>query len=121
MKFFLQLRAWQLFLLLFGPLAALMFTATVFVEVIFIGAFLGWFWTLGTQLNKKVPEEIRTKSGFFRFGIAYTAVYMLCFFLVFRALIPTRLIITLHLFGTERGGADRNTAPVNGIQCREVC
>ena len=40
---------------------------------------LGWFWALGTRLNKKVPEEIRMKSKFFRFGLIYSAI---CFFFI---------------------------------------
>ena len=121
MEFFLKIKAWQLFILLFvlpyglqfavmGTLIgtgepALIFVLMPFVMLVFIAVFIGWFWTLGTELNKKVPEEIRMKSGFFRFGIIYSFIYMLCF-LVFFVLTTTAnsvkglfaVIVPFHLF-----------------------
>ncbi len=84
MKFFLKLKAWQLFLLNFG-LPSVLFcikdipiAIDLFAPLVMTSVLMGWLWTLGTQLNKKVPKKIRMKSGFFRFSIIYIAIYIPC-------------------------------------------
>ena len=89
MKFFLRLKAWQLFLLIFGLPCGLFWMKDVPMAIVLIATlvsasvFMGWLWRLGIQLNKKVPEKIRMKSGLFRFSIIYIAIYMSCCFVVF--------------------------------------
>ena len=65
MKTFLAMKAWQLFLLLVGPYFLMivmiggdpgsMFTVMPFAMLIFIAAYLVWFWSLGNNINRKVP------------------------------------------------------------------
>ncbi len=122
MKFFLKIKARPLFLLTFvvpfglhfviigiaitndDPEVA--FVLIPFVCLIFMAIFVRWFWTLGTRLNQKVPEEIRINSRFFKFSIIYSAIYILCFLLFpvcVTTVIPSPalpvLIIPFGLFG----------------------
>ena len=93
MKLFLDMKAWQLFALLFGShfLMAVgifggepgtMFTLVPIAMLVLVAVFMAWFWSLGTNINRKVPDNIRPDPWFFRFGIVYSSVYML-FFLAF--------------------------------------
>lgn len=89
MKFFLKLKAWQLFLLNFGLPAGLLwpkdipFVLGLFATLVIVAVLIGWLWTVGTQLNKKVPEKIRMKSGLFRFSLIYISIYIPCGFVFF--------------------------------------
>jgi len=106
MDFFLKAKAWQIFLLIvvvpFGFQSTIMVSIISSIEtnpelifkvmplltIVFMGVFLLWFWSLGVGLNKRLPEEIQPKIRFFKFGIIYSAVYMLLFqalFIVFAA------------------------------------
>lgn len=93
MRFFLKAKAWHLFVFLFGgmALAQYLFAAQmgphgepqappwqVMVPMfVWAACFLGWLWALGTELTKKVPEELRMGTGFFKFGLVYGFVYSL--------------------------------------------
>lgn len=102
---FLKLKHWQLFLLFFVvPMVIYVITIIGFMAKmfqlrnqndfdpsLFSGLFIGifvmifiahgtttyWNWTIGTQLIKKVPTEIRLKNGFFKFSIIFPFIYFL--------------------------------------------
>ena len=117
MKLFLKMKAWQLFVLLFGAHFLMMafgmiggdprrmFTIMPIGMLVFLAVFMGWFWTLGIYTNRWVPEEIRPSPRRFRLGLGYAAVYML-FFLVFFILMSSgrgggglfALIFPFHIF-----------------------
>jgi hypothetical protein len=65
---------------------------------------LGWLWSMGTFLNSILPPMLRMKMGFFRFALAYPAVYLPVFMLIFQS--ATRnpgilaIMFPLHLFAT---------------------
>ena len=95
MQFFLKWKSWQIFLLIVVfPFATqslimntlinsqeldLLFNVMPLILLIFIGIYLLWFWSLGTELNKVVPENIRLKGSRFKFGIKFCAIYMVVF------------------------------------------
>ncbi len=95
MNLFLKIKAWQLCCLMMLPIFIIMIWVIVNertgkliyipllvqgLGIIFpIEICLCWFWALGTNLNKKVPEEIRMKSKFFRFGIIYSVICFFCY------------------------------------------
>jgi hypothetical protein len=97
MRLFLRMRAWQVFLLLYGSQILVsasgmiagdskwMFAGMVSGVFVFL-VFIAWYWSLGTNLNKKIPEEIRMRSGFFRFGticgVAVSVPCLLVFFVI---------------------------------------
>jgi hypothetical protein len=121
MKAFLKMKSWQLFLLLFGAHFLLMAVGMIggdpsrmFIIIpigmlIFMAVFMAWFWALGTNINRWVPEDIRPSPRRFRFGLIYASVYMM-FFLVFFMLMSTgkvggsgsvfALIFPFHIFAT---------------------
>ncbi len=93
MNYFLRVKHWQLFLLLMGlPIivqsigAVSIFTTkdprmilTTFpiIMVLFIGIFLGWFYALGTNLHKKLPETVKMSLSKFKLFLFIPMVYML--------------------------------------------
>ena len=97
MHFFLEWKSWKIFLFIivipFGVQSLLMntlvssteinnevvFTVMPLVMLVFMAVYLMWFWTLGVELNKMVPESDRPKVSRFKFGIRFTAIYMLLF------------------------------------------
>jgi hypothetical protein len=103
MQIFLKWKAWQIFLLIVVfPFATqslimkalinsqeletgLLFNVMPLIMLIFIGIYLLWFWSLGTELNKIVPEDIRLKVSRFKFGIKFCAIYMVVFQMFFIA------------------------------------
>ncbi len=117
MKFFLKMKAWQLFLLLmipvFLPYVAIITTGDASVAIrtmpifirIAIVLTIGWFWTLGFELNKKIDEKMTPSSGFFNFAMAYVVIYVLVFLASISLISQGRggstifvLIISFHLF-----------------------
>lgn len=103
MKIFLEWKAWQIFLLIvIFPFATQSLIMKAFINsadvapgllvnvmplimLIFIGIYLLWFWSLGTELNKIVPEGIRLKASRFKFGIKFCAIYIVAFQMFFIA------------------------------------
>lgn len=89
----LNLKHWQLFLLIFGvpiifqwvvssmvmtslsPIKIL--TATLIVVILFFGLFFSWVYTLGTYLHKKLPETVRMNLTLFKVSFFILLVYML--------------------------------------------
>ncbi len=102
MKFFLQLKHWQLFILLIGiPIAlefitvGLIFTADdissgleqflhIFpiLMLIYISVLFGWLWSVGVFLSKKLPIDAPMPSGLFKGAIIIPTLYILfiCWF-----------------------------------------
>jgi hypothetical protein len=56
-----------------------MFTVMPLLMLAFMALYILWFWTLGTELNKLVPESDRPNASRFKFGIKFSAVYMVLF------------------------------------------
>jgi hypothetical protein len=103
---FLRAKHWQLFLLMFGiPMIfqfIVMGTAfasiitksppdeTTFMNffylfpilmVIFAGTFFGWFWSIGTGLQSKIPTNVKMKTGKFKVFFFVPLVYTLLIFI----------------------------------------
>lgn len=117
MRIFLKMKSWQLFLLLFGAHFLMMavgmvggdprrmFTIMPIGMLVFMAVFMAWFWALGTNINRWVPEDIRPSPRRFRFGLIYASVYMLFFLVFFMRMSSGRvggglfaLIFPLHIF-----------------------
>ena len=93
MKRILTMRPWKLFLALCSPwilalfMPVLMFTVD-FRSVIALNMgmtflmmvlLLGWFYVLGTGLQERLPDDLKGKMkvGFFKFNLAFPAVYIM--------------------------------------------
>jgi len=92
---FLTLKHWQLFGLLLGlPMIfqfvfmgsiisnnnpTIVFTALPIVTILYAGLFFGWFYSLGTNLHKKLPEIVNMNLKKFKLFLFIPAVYMLLF------------------------------------------
>lgn len=95
MKFFLRLKHWQLFSLLFTPAVLFQFfimgsivsrqdsTAMFYffsiMMVLFVGVFFGWFYALGVNLHKKLPLTVSMNVARFRIFLFIPVAYMLTF------------------------------------------
>ena len=87
MKLFLVMRPWQLFALTWGlpilttPSSFEERTTLLFIIMMVLFAFstLGWLYALGTEIPKKLPEELRTSSASFNTHLKFIAF---TFFLV---------------------------------------
>src|ERR1044071_3871543 len=92
MRLFLKLKHWQLFILLMGlPTAYLLLPAMTMdnifagaylvafpaMMIVFILVFLGWFYSVGTNLVKKIPDTIEMNTGRFRLFVLIPMIYML--------------------------------------------
>jgi hypothetical protein len=100
MKIFLTLKHWQLFLLLIGvPFIAeilligvtitsrdprVVFSYFPFVMILPMGLFTAWFYSLGTNLFKRVPLTVKMSLTRFKIFLFFQVAYML-FFMVFMA------------------------------------
>ena len=98
---FLKAKHWQLFLLTFGismifqfvlmgtmianigsennPNPSVLFSYIKLfpiMMVIFTGVFFGWFWSIVTRLQSKIPEEARMKLGRFKILLFILLVYL---------------------------------------------
>ncbi|MBS4064089.1 MAG: hypothetical protein KGZ74_05990 [Chitinophagaceae bacterium] len=98
MKRFLTLKHWQLFVLLIGlpTLLQLIILISIFLSddtkiasylfpfvfVILILGFYCWFFTLGTNLRKKLPSTISMNSGWFKFSILIPVLHFSIIFLL---------------------------------------
>jgi len=97
MNLFLRMKSWQVFGIVVG--LPFVFQSVFMVKIMssntiepralfdvfpymmlgFVIIFMTWFWSLGTGLNNIVKREIRPSSRLFRFGIAFSAIYMILF------------------------------------------
>ncbi|MGD0962951.1 MAG: hypothetical protein ABSA57_03505 [Candidatus Acidiferrales bacterium] len=117
--FFLRVKHWQLFLLIFGVYCIGQFVAMksmVTAEpaaraggfgipfwvlmMIFGFSFLAWFWAMGSFLSSILRPELRLKLGFFRFALLYPIFYAFFFFkfVLSTRPVPVFVIVPLHLF-----------------------
>jgi hypothetical protein len=113
MRALLRLRAWQLFLLLFGiPVAvdlvlvlawdSLGARAALIVLPVLITGYVcllcAWMWSVAVALNATLPEAKRWRTRCFTIANAYEVVYALFFLAVFHGrLVPWSVVIPLHL------------------------
>lgn len=90
---FLTLKHWQLFGLLLGlPMIfqfifmgsmisnnnpTIVFKAFPIIMILYMGLFLGWFYSLGTNLHKKLPETVNMNLKKFKIFLLIPTVYML--------------------------------------------
>jgi hypothetical protein len=106
MKIFLRMKHWQLFLLLFGipfifqvigtlsmtflKSSTMLFMALPLVMLLYMAAFFSWFYTLGTNLNRKLPDTVKMNLKKFKILLSIPIIYILliCIFLfgLFRSL-----------------------------------
>lgn len=92
---FLTLKHWQLFGLLMGipmifqiisigsivssndPTAEFKFFPVMMI--LYLGLFLGWFYSLGTNLHKRLPETVNMNLKKFKIFLLIPAIYMVLF------------------------------------------
>lgn len=90
---FLKAKHWQIFVITFGlpfliqiimmPMTIIgndpMIMLKVFplIMILFIGGFLGWFWSIGVGLQNKIPNNIKMKVGRFKTFLIIPFLYML--------------------------------------------
>lgn len=92
MRFLLKMKHWQLFLMTWGaPLLLnffsfanprLTFQLFPIMMLIFLVGTFGWVWAIATQLNAKLPEEVKLNVNRFKFLFAIPNVYVLLVLLV---------------------------------------
>lgn len=99
MKIFLRMKHWQLFSLLFGiPFIfqvigttsiayfknpTILFMAFPTIMFLYMAAFFSWFYTLGTNLNRKLPDTVKMNLKKFKILLSIPIVYiiLICIFL----------------------------------------
>ncbi|MBL7815237.1 MAG: hypothetical protein JNL70_09510 [Saprospiraceae bacterium] len=103
MKFFLQLKHWQLFLLIIGVPIILEFFALSLIfkaddasegieqllkvfpilMVLYTGTLFGWLWSVGTFLTKKLPSDVSMPEGLFKGAVIVPVIYIafICWFI----------------------------------------
>jgi len=90
---FLKAKHWQIFMMTFGipfifqilsvPIVFLGNDPTIMMKIfpiimiLLIGAFLGWFWSIGVGLQSKVPENVTMKVKKFKILLITPLIYML--------------------------------------------
>ena len=116
-RFFLRIKHWQLFLLLFGSLlfglvalpiwsisappraieTMLATMAAITVPIMFVS--LGWLWSVGSFCRTLVRPADRLNLRFFRFATIYPGLYVLLFFALFLNTRPWAIVVIfpLHL------------------------
>lgn len=87
MKFLLKLKHWQLFLLTWGfPMLVniftfsqpeLMFRVFPIMMVFFTLGTLGWVWAIATELNHKLPSDVRLDARRFKIYFSIPILYIL--------------------------------------------
>ncbi len=107
MNIFLRMKHWQLFLLLFGiPFLfqtisiksmnyynnpAIIFMALPIIIILYMAGFFSWFYALGTNLNRKLPDTFKMNLVKFRIllfvPITYTLLICVFLFGLFRGLL----------------------------------
>lgn len=90
---FLKAKHWQIFMITFGlpfliqiitiPMIIIGNDPTIMMNVfpvimiLFIGGFLGWFWSIGVGLQIKVPQDVKMKVKRFKVFLIIPLAYML--------------------------------------------
>jgi hypothetical protein len=106
-RFFLRVKHWQIFLLLFG-ISSLGNVAIIFsilrtsqssrilwdsgylifavLTLLFMFCFLGWLWSMGSFLDSIVQPELRLELKIFRVAVIYPMCYLPVFIVLFQSL-----------------------------------
>ena len=90
---FLRAKHWQIFMITFGlpfliqiitmPMTIagndpmIMMKIFPIIMILFIGGFLGWFWSIGVGLQNKIPSNVTMKVKKFKVFLIIPLVYML--------------------------------------------
>ena len=92
---FLKAKHWQVFMITFGlpfliqiilmPMSIVgdepdpMMIMKVFpiIMILFVGGFLGWFWSIGVGLQSKIPTDVKMKVSKFKTFLIIPLVYMI--------------------------------------------
>lgn len=90
---FLKAKHWQIFMVTFGlpfliqiimmPMTIIGNDPTIMMNVfpvimiLFMGGFLGWFWSIGVGLQIKVPNDVKMKVKKFKVFLIIPLIYML--------------------------------------------
>jgi hypothetical protein len=87
MDFFLKLKHWQLFVLMFfvpniimSVAGSSLLTVRILCAVVVIGFYFGWLYSLGTALHKKLPNRAEVNQLYFK--ISFLILSLLSFGLV---------------------------------------
>lgn len=83
MKLFLKLRPWQLFLLLIAPMVLPMvlmqgpesFRLFGFVTLVWMLVIVGWLYSVGSEVNNRVPDNLRKGTALYKFGFLVPLIY----------------------------------------------
>ena len=85
MKFFLNAKGWQLFLVLFGSmLAGPVVTSALpdrilgmaVTSLIFMALYVGWLWSIAAKANQKLNPSLQKSTKWMGLGLAYAAFYL---------------------------------------------
>ena len=83
MKFYLQLKAWQMFILLFAP----MFLPAIFINIdgpsipfgigwlVWMVILIGWMYTIGIKSNSLLPAELKKNTILYTLGFITPLIY----------------------------------------------
>lgn len=123
----LRLKHWQLFVLLFGmpfilqfvfatafaltPDSVILFSILPIIMLLFMAVFFSWFYAIGTNLHKMLPESVKMNLTRFKIFLLIPVIYIafICVFMffIFSKLSTTNaplnteffsLIVPVHLF-----------------------
>ena len=102
MRFFVRLRAWQMFLVLVGPVVLLQALGPHFIfaggGTLFVAALYGWVFAIGFYANQRLPDNLRRSHALFTAGLIYATVYAsLLFLFVLDLRLPDFYILPFHL------------------------
>lgn len=115
----LRLKHWQLFLLMFGipfilqfffaaalamtPDSMIVFSIIPIIMLLFIVIFFGWFYALGTNLHKMLPESVKMNLTRFKIFLLIPIIYIatICVFMyfMFNNVSTTIEPLNMRLFG----------------------
>jgi len=115
MKFFVKAKAWQLFLIVFGgmvPGYVIFATHEVWsipsLQIVFVSMaagltwayvwIFGWLWSLGMELNRRMPVTGRRKTRLFRLALTCVVLYLVVFMSLFVAQTAGNLALSKILF-----------------------
>jgi membrane-associated HD superfamily phosphohydrolase len=88
MEIYLKAKHWQIFTLLMGVPFVLqiilianysfdmMIVFTPALTVLYIVVFFGWFWAIGTRLNRKLPSTVNLNLNLFKVFLAIPIIYI---------------------------------------------
>lgn len=86
LKFFLNAKGWQLFLLLFGSMLGAPFLISVLpnpvigiavTSLLFMALYLGWLWAIATTANQRLDPSLRRSTKWMGLGLVYASIYLI--------------------------------------------